>query len=194
MCTLDRASRIPTTRAIVSMLKMNNRCALPSTAPVLHARMEGITNADTPHASAPNTTAAPSKRRPRSGAATTVKHTPNTMIAHATAVSPTSALADAVPAIPSFSNNARPVEANGRSARPCRRPSPITAPMVAAAATVPTLIPTEIRESLIEPKGNGPNGVTQGGTLHPVRFCIEAVVTGTKSRAGYLKMPCWRST
>jgi hypothetical protein len=169
MCTLDRASRIPATRAIVSMLKMNSRCALPSTAPVLHARMEGITNAEMPHAITPNRIATPSKRGPRSGAATTVKHTPNTMIAHATIIRPTRALADGVPATPSFWNNALPVDVNGRSARPCRSPSPITAPMVAAAATVPTLIPTAIRESLIEPKGNGPDGVAQGDDASSVR-------------------------
>ena len=155
------------------MPKMNNRCAPPSTATVLHSRMEGTTNADTPQAIAPNTMAAPSKRRPRSGAATTVKHTPNTMIAHAAIMSPTIALADDVPTTPSFSNSARPAEVNGRSASPCRSPSPITAPMVAAAATAPTRIPAVIRESLIAPKGNGPDRVPQGDDvshLPPVKF------------------------
>ena len=172
---LDRASRIPATRAIVSMPKMNTRCALPSTAPVLHARMEGTTNAETLHAIAPNKIATPSKRSPRSGAATTVKHTPNTMMAHAAIARPTTALADGVPAKPIFSSNARPADANGRRASPCRSPRPITAPMVAAAATVPTRSPTEIRESLIAPKGNGPDRVAQG---HDVTYPAPGAAPG----------------
>ena len=148
------------------MPKMNTRCALPSTAPLLHAGMEGTTNADTLHAIAPNMIATPSKRSPRSGAATTVKHTPNTMIAHATIARPTTVLADADPAMPNCSSNARPADMKGRSASPCRSPSPITAPMVAAAATAPTRSPTEIRESVIAPKRNGPDQITQGHDCH----------------------------
>ena len=193
---LDRASRIPATSAIVSMPKMNTRCALPSTAPLLHARMEGTTNAETLHAIAPNTMATASKRSPRSGAATIVKHTPNTMIAHAANTRPTSALADAVPAIPIFSSNARPADVNGRRASPCRSPSPITAPMVAAAATVPTRSPTEIRESLIAPKGNGPGGVAQGHVV--TRPTQSSTHTADSIPGKQLRLsegtPCWRFT
>src|SRR5580765_5806833 len=170
------------------MLKMNNRCALPSTAPVLHARIEGTTNADTLHAIAPNAIAATRSARPRSGAATTVKHTPNRMTAHATIITPTSALADGLPTTPSFSNSARPAMAKGRSARPCRSPSPITAPMVAAAATAPTRTPVVIRESVIDAKGNGPGEVAQGDvtTLSNANRSRENAVAG-KEAQGYPK-------
>jgi hypothetical protein len=41
---------------------------------------------------------------------------------------------------------------NGRSASPWRIPRPITAPIVAAAATVPTRIPVTIRDAFIARK------------------------------------------
>ena len=90
---------------------------------------------------------------PRSDAATSVKQTPNTMSASATNASPMRAVAGGlVTSKPNASINPRPVDMNGLSARPWRNPSPITAPIVPAAATIPTLIPVPIRAALIARK------------------------------------------
>jgi hypothetical protein len=88
------------------------------------------------------------------------------MTALATSASPTTVVTDALGTTTrADSSNARPADVNGRNARPCLNPRPITAPIVAAAATVPTRNPVAIRDALIARKETVTADVLKGNLV-----------------------------